>query len=275
MTKHIPKEFKESGLEFASEKFKLIGKKVPLECPFESSNTGIVLLGVPCGNEAYIASETQTIMNGYLEDNVSLSKLHPQAAFLILQQCINKRPGYLARVVEYKAQEAFEFFDNAITDKIREISDTIVGNNETLRKRIHAIRSFPERMGGLGLPLVKSPYTDSGIEFSRSLTNNYVSKHVQLLKSDRPEQTTALSDWIGQMESLGDARPEEVDITSQKGCIEGYLKEKLDEFINSDAALTPTEQFQLRSWAFSNSARWTRWTGDTEHETNGKDRTSN
>jgi len=244
-------------------KFKLAGRNVPAIRRFTASRAGTKFLGVPCGTAEYVREQAQQLVDISSKDLDSLRLIATQPAVLLLQQCINRRVGYMARVVDRGwAKEALRSFDKKVSEALASLVD-IVPCSDDVVDHITSVRGFTESMGGLNIATYDSPKTDSWLVISRNILCNYADKHCRtLLPLLEQMPVTALESYRSRMEAVGNDAPEYVCLQDISTTAVSLHREQREEFAR---ALTAQGRLKERRWledsSFQHSARWLRWTG--------------
>lgn len=117
-----------------------------MEIPLNSN--GINILGTPLGSEAFCRDECASKFRNMSASVKSITKYHPEIAYLLLAQCVNSRPQHLLRSVPpWILAEAALQFDDIIDQAIKVLCQC----SGALPAHAALIRALPIRSGGLGM----------------------------------------------------------------------------------------------------------------------------
>ena len=258
----MPAEFADAGITFVPHKFKLTGRSVPAELPYATSKEGMYFLGAPIGNGTFVGAEVTAAAKVQAEDLGILPLIDPQSGILILKQCINRRPGYIARVVEQsKAEWGLGVFDFAVSKAIAKLIDATTDAEVDM---IASLRVLPEVLGGLNIPAHRSVSTDVGLLASRATVRKFVESAAEELipQMDALPQVN-LDRWIDTQSRrrAGTADPS-VDTSTKKLAALSFLgsaQKAVLQKLERDGRLQ--DKVWLEGNSFPNSARWMRWFG--------------
>jgi hypothetical protein len=183
-------------------------------------------------------------------DLQTLRLLDTQSAILLLQQCINRRMGYVARVVDNGyAEDALQFFDRSVSRSLAQLVD--IGDcPDGLADQISMLRGF-------------SPTTDLWLNASRGTLLAYVDEfYPVLLPTVEGMQQTRLAAYREQMLLLGDAVDEDVDVRTDATTAQSMFRGQRTQFLHW---LRQQHRWKEARWledcSFPNSARWIKWSG--------------
>ena len=175
---------------------------------FEVVETGIIVLGNPVGTEQYRREQLETAVTAMAAPLTALTRVNPQAAFIMLQLCYNARPCYLSRVSEpHLYWDCMRAFDAAVDVAVAGIAKT------PLTPEMKDLRSLPQRLGGLGLPRHCGAQSEKGCLASRALTRAYIETH-------RPELAPGMDSWQEVVVGEGDGSRYRAELSIEDGEIE-------------------------------------------------------
>lgn len=121
---------------------------------------GMIVMGIPVGTDDYIEAAGAELLLKYQRDLPLLQYFTVQQQLCVLMYCITARPAFLQRALRPDVlQDRFEGFDEAVTVALESV---IAMDGEALHhqyhNRIHAMRRLPQRLGGMGMRAMATPY---------------------------------------------------------------------------------------------------------------------
>ncbi len=228
-----------------------------------TSREGTSFLGAPCGTENFVRLHALQLMASNVEDLRTLRLLDTQSAILLLQQCVNRRMGYVARVVDKGyAEEALLEFDRCISRSLAKLVDIGECPDEQA-DQISTTRGFCEALGGLGIVNYRSPSTDLWLTCSRRTVWGFVEEfYPVLLPVVEAMLPTRLEVFRDQMLNRGDGIAETIDVRSDAATALSMYRVKRSVML---AQLRQQNRLKEARWledsSFPHSARWLRWSG--------------
>lgn len=260
----IPEELERAGISFVLRKFKLVGRSVTENAPYTTSREGTTFLGAPCGTETHVRIACLEAVQSARTTLGSLRLVGTQSAVLLMQQCINRRLGYIARVVDRGwAAGAWHEFDLAISKALAELID-LGALPPHLLEQVTTVRGLPEALGGLNIPAYVSPNTECGLQVSRGTIEEFLQRFVpQLIDQLEAFPKTGVARYRDVMATRDmDTIPDYVILNTWKSTANSMLAEKQDLLArNLAAAGKGKESRWLVDSAYPHSARWMRWRG--------------
>jgi hypothetical protein len=195
---------------------------------------------------------------------------------LLIAQCINKRPNYLARVWEGDAD--FRSFDFAISATLARIArgGQIHNTADWLVEQLTTVRGLPEALGGLNIePYHTSVRRAQGLVASRAFVAAFVEQHVPWLVGPvrAVEEQPSVVGWV------------EAVITHNPTLSARFVGKERPQEIREEALAIQSEDFhahlkrsgqvaesrRLASASFAGSARWMYWFGGIRHQSLWRD----
>ena len=124
------------------------------------------------GTDAYRKAALEDTIRSTSIPLPALNRIHTQAAFALSALCFNARPVYLSRVSEpHLYWKAMQTFDTRVDEAIADLART------PLTPVITAIRSLPQRMGGLGLSPMAGARSEEGCLAARKNTKEFIERY--------------------------------------------------------------------------------------------------
>ena len=226
----------------------------PSAYPFKCSSDGTIMLGIPIGKETYINQKLSDITTDCLLHSDQLSKIDPKSALLMLKYAFNTRPTFFLKIIESTAKPLLASrFDGAI-DKLLAQTALLQPSVRTCLK-VSAVRSLPEKLGGLGMPLINGMDTDKNTMLSRRYFANYLRAYYDWIDSPTFTPTNFENHFASENSSLTNLDKKEL-----KKMVFKAKELQREEFISKLKAEAQYEELNLFvSHSYNNSARWIRY----------------
>ena len=203
------------------------------------SSEGLSVLGCPIGSDNFVKAEAWALLGNYSSIVPLVLSFAPKVAYLLLEQCINKRPNYLLRTVcPWLVEDPAVIFDTRISKAIHSLvaQDKFLAAPPAslieldmlpvLIERADAVRALPRTMGGLGIrkavQLSKPAWTASLInswKWISEKTPNLMGSPCNSLFSDASYQGLLSSSFECTMGSKIDSAAQLVEYFENKGKI--------------------------------------------------------
>lgn len=119
-----------------------------LELAIPTTSDGIVILGAPIGTDEFCCGKSSDSLEDMLSSLGTITRFHPDVAYLLTAQCVNSRPQHILRSVPpWLLSQAAQAFDRAIDQALQRLCQC----TDALPEPAAIIRSLPIRSGGLGM----------------------------------------------------------------------------------------------------------------------------